>query len=313
MADATVSRLGQSNQTGSPTQLFLEVFAGMVLEAFDKKQLTLDKHIVRTIKSGNSAQFPLTWKATASAHTPGTEITGTKISHAERNIPIEFLLIADAFIANIDEAMNHYEVRSIYSHQIGEALANAFDQNVFRSIYLGSEVAVDTPITGMLGGWQKVSGTIDTDIAVLRPAVYDAAEMLDTKDVPEDGRYMAFAPAQYYLLLEDGEFLHRDYAGEGNKTRVSMPWAAGFQILKSNNIPLTNDTANTDVPTALRADYTQNVAAAWQTFGAGTVKLLDLKVESEYDIRRQGTLLVGKYAMGHDYLRPECCVSFAQA
>jgi hypothetical protein len=40
----------------------------------------------------------------------------------------------------------------------------------------------------------------------------------------------------------------------------------------------------------------------------GTVKLLDLATESDYQIERQGTLFVAKYAMGHGVLRPECSV-----
>ena len=40
----------------------------------------------------------------------------------------------------------------------------------------------------------------------------------------------------------------------------------------------------------------------------GTVKLLDLATESEYQIERQGTLFVAKYAMGHGILRPECAI-----
>ena len=40
-----------------------------------------------------------------------------------------------------------------------------------------------------------------------------------------------------------------------------------------------------------------------------TVKLMDLSVESEYQINRQGTLVVSKYAMGHNVLRPACAVS----
>jgi hypothetical protein len=42
---------------------------------------------------------------------------------------------------------------------------------------------------------------------------------------------------------------------------------------------------------------------------AATVKLLDLGVESEYQIDRQGTLMVAKYAMGHNILRPACAIS----
>ena len=40
-----------------------------------------------------------------------------------------------------------------------------------------------------------------------------------------------------------------------------------------------------------------------------TVKLMDLSVESEYQIQRQGTLIVAKYAMGHNILRPGMAVA----
>jgi hypothetical protein len=39
-----------------------------------------------------------------------------------------------------------------------------------------------------------------------------------------------------------------------------------------------------------------------------TVKLLDLSVETDYMVNRQGTLIVSKYAMGHNVLRPAMSV-----
>jgi hypothetical protein len=44
-----------------------------------------------------------------------------------------------------------------------------------------------------------------------------------------------------------------------------------------------------------------------------TVKLLDLGMEGAYDIRRQGTLMVAKYAVGHGVLRPEGAVEIVAA
>jgi len=40
----------------------------------------------------------------------------------------------------------------------------------------------------------------------------------------------------------------------------------------------------------------------------GTVKLLDLGMESEYQISKQGTLMVAKYALGSGILRPESAI-----
>ena len=64
------SRFGQG-QT-SPTNdrgLFLDVFGGEVLTAFDMATVTLDKHNVKTVGGGQrSFRFPKTWKASAEYH-----------------------------------------------------------------------------------------------------------------------------------------------------------------------------------------------------------------------------------------------------
>ena len=44
---------------------------------------------------------------------------------------------------------------------------------------------------------------------------------------------------------------------------------------------------------------------------AGTVQLLDLGLDSEFEIRRQGTFMVAKYAVGHDVLRADCSIELA--
>jgi hypothetical protein len=57
--DFTVSRLGADNSdTGTwekDNALFLKVFSGEVLTAFENKTVTLDKHFVRNITQGKSA------------------------------------------------------------------------------------------------------------------------------------------------------------------------------------------------------------------------------------------------------------------
>ena len=118
MANATVSFLGQTNSSGDANALFLKVFAGEVLASFQRQNKMLPLTTVRSISQGKSAQFPLVGLASAEYHTAGAEINGTAIKHAERVITIDDLLISHAFISNIDEAKNHYDVRSIYSQEL---------------------------------------------------------------------------------------------------------------------------------------------------------------------------------------------------
>ena len=137
MANATVSRLGLVNNSGTGYDaLFLKVFSGEVLTAFSENNIFNDSlHNVRTISSGKSAQFPVTGAATAAYHTPGNPLVGAnQILANEKIISIDDLLIAQSFVANIDELKNHYDVRAIYAKELGKALAKTYDQNVAKVI-----------------------------------------------------------------------------------------------------------------------------------------------------------------------------------
>ena len=145
--DQNVSRLGQQNQSGDVRALFLKLFAGEVLTAFEEKNIAMGLHRVRTISNGKSASFPMTGVATAEYHTAGQLIEADAMNHAERIVTVDDLLISKSFIANIDEAMNHFDVRSIYSKEMGHALANAADRNILKIVATaaGMTSAADLP------------------------------------------------------------------------------------------------------------------------------------------------------------------------
>lgn len=256
-----------------------------------------------------SAQFPKVWKATAEMHTPGNLITGTAIEHAERVIAIDGLLIAPIFIANIDEAMNHYDVRQIYSAEAGRVLAERFDRNVMQEILLGSAASSqfsDATVAGTIITDEDFdSGTLATQAEALAEGLFTAAKDLDEEDVPEDGRYAAFPPSYYYALVQSSKAINKDFGGRGSYAGGKVLEIAGISVLKSNNVPVTN--INTGEH---QVDASHKCGICWGRQAAGTVKLLDLKIESEYDITRQGTWIVAKYAVGHGYLRQEACISF---
>jgi hypothetical protein len=311
MANATPSRIGQVNNAGDVDALFLKVYAGEVLTAFTEQNKLADRTMVRNITSGKSAQFPATWKATASYHTPGTEITGNTIAGNERVIVIDDLLISPVFIASIDEAKTHYEVRSEYSKQAGAALARTMDKNLAQVGLLAARASAT--VTGGNGGSQITAATAKTDAAVLQTAAFACAQALDEKDVPEDDRYFYVKPAQYYLLINSGSnAINRDFGGEGNGSVAegNIFRIAGMRIVKTNNLPQSNVATG---PAAYQGDFTNTAALAMHRSAVGTVKLIDLAVEMAYDIRRQGTLVVAKYAVGHGILRPESAVEVKTA
>ena len=315
MANATPSRLGAANGAAAnfaqKNALFLKVFAGEVLTAFDETNVMKDLHVSRTISSGKSAQFPVTGKANAAYHVVGTPLLGTQnIKHNEIVVNIDDVLIADTFIANIDEAKNHYDVRAEYSRLLGMALAKQFD---VRCLQLGVLAARGSAtVTGGNGGTAITDSDAATNGASLAASIFAAAQAMDEKDVPENDRVAIVKPAQYYQLVQTTDVINRDFGGAGVYADGTVLRVAGIQIVKSNNVPSSNvASATAGENNTYHGNFSTTVALVMQKSAIGTVKLMDLAVErtsGDFEIMYQGTLMAAKYAMGHGILRPECAV-----
>jgi hypothetical protein len=118
MADigANIPRAGSVDNGSDKDALFLQVFSGEVLSAFEEANVMRELHTVRTISEGKSASFPVTGVAGAAYLTAGEDIyNGTdhlsKIKHSEKVITIDDLLVSSTFIADIDSLRNHFDLR----------------------------------------------------------------------------------------------------------------------------------------------------------------------------------------------------------
>lgn len=307
MANATPSRLGQVNNAGDVDALFLKVFSGEVLTAFHRDNVFLNKSMVRTISNGKSAQFPAVGTITAAYHTPGTELVGTQVPAAERVITVDDLLVAQAFIANIDEAKAHYDVRSIYSDEAGAVLAETMDKNLAQVGVLAARASAT--VTGGNGGSVLTNAGYGTDAQLLAAGLFTAAQTLDEKNVRGD-RNVFLRPAQYYLLAQNTTLINQWYGGKGAISDGTIFKVAGIEVVKTNALPNTNVATGV---TAYQGNFSTTVGLVMGKQAIGTVKLLDLATESDYDIRRQGTLIVAKYAVGHGILRPEAAIELKTA
>ena len=293
MANATVSNLGQVNAGGATDALFLKVYAGEVLTAFEKATVALQRTSVRTIANGKSAQFPATGRTTAAYHTPGAEVVGSQLSHNEQVIAIDALLISSAFIADIDEAMNHYDVRSIYSTEMGVLGAPATN-----------------PYTGLPGGSSLINANYKTDSTTLAGGLYLAAQTFDENAIPEADRTCYLRPAQYYLLAQNTTAINQLFGGNGSYADGTVVSIAGIDLVKSLQLPITN--VNTGL-SKYQVNASTTAGLIMNKQAVGTVKLMDLSMQSAYDIRRQGTLMLARYAVGHGILRPDCAVELKTA
>ena len=337
------SRSGLISGGSDNDALFLKVFSGEILTAFEQNNVMKDLHMMRTISSGKSAQFPVSGIATAKYHTPGVNIADSgnsmlsSIGMNERVITIDDVLVSSTFIANIDELKSHYDVRSIYASELGKALAKRFDIATMKTLFAAAGSGASAP----QAAGNSISGATTNTAAGIIDALYAAATKLDEVDAPSDGRYAILTPAQYYkLLTSDNVAINKDTSGgSADAARGVVAEVAGISLVKSNNFleviaegnisvdqsTADNDdgSANNDVFGGSGVGYNGDFSALNNSGehgilvgtkeAIGTVKLLDLATESEYQIERQGTLFVAKYAMGHGVLRPECSVKILPA
>ena len=342
MANANPSRLGQDKLSGSTDQLFLDVFGGEVITAYEAAVKFRDTVRNRTITEGRSARFPAVYRAAGQYHTPGTEITGQNIPHTELTLSVDDLLVADAFVALIDELKNHYDVRGPYSAELGYALALVHDRIISMSILKAARAG--ELFTGD-GGGGKI---IQTDIAAganfltsgadLWHAMGRAVQIMDEKDVPVEQTpvHGAVLPAQWYLMAQDNMNIDRDFQGQGNVGVNTLKSTFGVNVIKSNallfgkDVTPYNASTNTDglvglpndlkyglpaaFPTKYQADLsgaTRPVALVWTEAAAATLSLLGVQMETQWDIRRQGTLMVAKMSSAAGPMRSKCAVEIA--
>ena len=359
------SRVGAKLGGSDKTELFLKLFSGEILTAFETNTVMKDLHTVRTISNGKQSSFPVSGIASASYHAAGQSLYAnaatalTEFQQTEKIISIDDMLIASTFVAEFDELQNHFDIRSVYSSELGKALAKRFDVATLKTLFaaanadanISGQTAAGTVIDASSGGLDSASEVID--------ALYSVATTLDENNAPEDGRFAILAPRTYYQLITADSSavvspaINRDAGGVGSIASGVVPQVAGISLFKSNNFQSIADEGNLSSSQS-GADNDDGVAASGTTAGTrndvhddnvsgsgngvgynanfsklksgsgataqygilagtreaiGTVKLLDLSVQSEYQIERQGTLMVARYAMGHGVLRPECAVA----
>ena len=326
MANASPVKFGNVNSGSTRDDaLFLKVFAGEVITSFDRASKTAGADMVRSISNGKSASFPVMGRVGASYHAVGTEITGSDVNSNEKVITINDLLISSVFVSNIEEAKSHWDVRNSYSTEMGRALSFQKDKHILQTI--GQATLASANVTG----GDATTNVVNTGIAsatdataanAMIDAIFAAAKELDANYVPSEGRKCFMRLEEYYKLANATNAVNVDFSGGANGGVASGKVAriAGIELVPVPHFVSSNVTSGADAGSATNGGSTPQavnlanfVALVSHPSAVGTVKLMDLAVEKEYDIRRQGTLMVAKYSMGHGVLRPEAAVGIKEA
>ncbi|MDY0214985.1 MAG: phage capsid protein [Bacilli bacterium] len=311
---------GQVLSAGDRWASFLKIFAGEVLGAFERMTKTMDKHIIRTISNGKSASFPVMGRATAKYLVPGANLDDqrAKIEHNEKIIPIDGLLTSDVFITDIEEAMNHYDVRTEYSRQMGEALALAADAAVLAE---ASNLVLATANVPDGAGKPKgtgVGGRYVTGVSAQTAAfgqkiiegLMSARATMTKNYVPGSERYFFCTPEVYTAILLALLPNVANYPALIDIETGNIKNVAGFEVIE---VPHLLD-GGVDGKHAFDAKFTaaKITGVAMHRSAVGTVKLRDLAMEQARRAEYQSDQIIGKYAMGHGGLRPESVAVFTE-
>jgi hypothetical protein len=271
-------------------------------------------------------------------HQPGTQILGQGNDPSdlnERVIELDSLMVSDAAIYQMDELMNYYDVRQIYTKELGRALAYEYDKRVARIIYAAASNSTE-PLnkdgtsspkgpadnTGRIGkmidlGDNKATFEAKTRQArgdMLVDAIFDARVAFEEKDVPIDNMYAVFTPDDYYCITQSSRAINVDFNGNGggNGTIAQGETAriAGIPLYSSNHV---NQADYSLVAGDVNADYAQDLSDTrgliFHRDAVGVVSLLSPSLQmtgSEFRVQYQSDLLVARQALGIGQLRAEC-------
>ena len=176
-------------------------------------------------------------------------------------------------------------------------------------------------------------------------AFYDAAAAMDEKGVSSQGRCAVLNPRQYYALIQDigsNGLVNRDVQGAALQSGNGVIEIAGIHIYKSMNIPFlgkygvkyggtTGEVSpgnlgdhigptpeNANATGGVNNDYGTNTELGAKSCGlifqkeaAGVVEAIGPQVQvtnGDVSVIYQGDVILGRMAMGADYLNPAAAV-----
>lgn len=294
-----VSSTLRTSNVASDRELAIKVFSGEVMTAFETKNVFMPLVKTRTIANGKSASFAVIGKydSDVATHVPGTDVVPNLINAGERVIEIDNLKYASVFVDRFEEAMQHYETRSTYASEMGRKLAIEVDKAIIAALDAAVSGAGNPNDSTNIPGQPSASPTITVDTAAgadngakgdaILASLFDAQAGMDAEDIPGE-RYVVISPKNYNRLVQSGA-VNKDMT-QGNNGGIDtgkVVQVAGLNLTVSNNIGI-------------------NDIYVFTNEAVGVVKLLDVKTEAEYQIQKQGTLMVSSYAMGYGVLNNGC-------
>ena len=321
MANVTIANPmsinGQATTDADKLALALKVFSGETLTAFQRTSVTSGRVMERTIASGKSAQFPVFGRTKAHYLKAGQNLDDLRenIKQNERVIKLDGLLTADTLIFDLDEFIAHYDFRSPYAAELGNALAISHDASVLAELAkeaLNTQENVEGNGKGGVITTKLDAGVVginkQTGLAIYQTLLEAKAEM-SKNYVPATERYAYLDPEYHSALASAVEFLNRDYGASGTILEGNVIRLAGFDILECPHIVRGGDDNANVIQGEGHVFPTQyadkHPIIICHKTAAGVLRLKNLSMETGRRIEFQADQMIAKMAVGMGGLRPE--------
>ena len=308
---------GQATTNDDKLALALKVFSGETLTAFQRTSVTTGRVMERTIASGKSAQFPVFGRTKAHYLKAGQNLDDLRenIKQNERIIKLDGLLTADTLIYDLDEFIAHYDFRSPYAAELGNALAISHDASVLAELAKEALNTNENVVGNGKGGVLTMkldSGVVginkQTGLAIYQ-LLLQAKAAMSKNYVPATERYAYIDPDYHSALASAVDFLNRDYGASGTILEGNIIRLAGFDILECPHITRGGD----DNANVIQGDghvfpatyVDKHPIIICHKTAAGVLRLKNLSMETGRRIEFQADQMIAKMAVGMGGLRPE--------
>lgn len=342
VTDAASRNLGTSiDGVNDAGKLWLPIWSGEVLHAYDEYKSFEPMVTSKTISSGRVMEFPITGTVALKPTWGAGEylVGGEDAASTQFSVELDKRPMAAHFeLDNVDLMITQWEYRQELARQAGQTLANARDKQIASFIagaavvgQLKNGASVVDPRTGLSfpAPAQLAAGDSAETALELLEAIEDFTVDCQENSVPVGQVYCAVTPRMFQQIRRLG------VAETAAEAKNSQPMfggvaeagglGAGFQqgmnalsdslrymgvtIIKSNHLP------NVDYTSASIGEgrYNINGAAAnslvrsliWMPECVASLRKTGLVVDTEDDVRRNSTFTVASMMSGTGVLKPE--------
>jgi hypothetical protein len=184
--------------------------------------------------AGDSVKIATIGDITVGTYTKDSDMTVQTLDDADQMLVINQQKYFNFIVDDIDKAQQNVNTLDEAMRRSGYNLKDLADQFIAgHYVYAPADTGVGDDTTPLLGLAANVAYQLLVDLGV----------KLDERDVPSDGRFVIIPPFLHGALLKDDRFVKTG----GDKAEMRLVngvvgEAAGFTVLKSNNVPNTSAT-----------------------------------------------------------------------